>query len=60
MQPRPRGLSPPPDRAERGRDGLDIHLVDLGEPSESQNGASVCMTSTITVHNQPQQRPAVT
>ena len=24
--------------------------------SESQNGASVCMTSTITVHNRPQQR----
>ncbi|MEV6162327.1 hypothetical protein AB0L71_10440 [Streptomyces sp. NPDC052052] len=28
--------------------------------SESQNGASVCMTSTITVHNHPQQRSAHT
>ncbi|GAA2919490.1 hypothetical protein ACFPN0_02585 [Kitasatospora cinereorecta] len=28
--------------------------------SESQNGASVCMTSTITVHGQPEQRTECT
>ncbi|MGW6842945.1 hypothetical protein [Streptomyces sp. NPDC054958] len=28
--------------------------------SDSQNGVSVCMTSTITAHNRPQQRPADT
>ncbi|MET7665925.1 hypothetical protein ABZS99_45625 [Streptomyces sp. NPDC005463] len=32
----------------------------LSNTSESQNGASVCMTSTITVHNGPQQRWADT
>ncbi|MFD6466774.1 hypothetical protein ACWC98_25405 [Streptomyces goshikiensis] len=48
------------DRAERSRNRLDIHIVDATNTSESQNGASVCMTSTITVPSRPQQQPAGT
>ncbi|MCX5265859.1 hypothetical protein [Streptomyces sp. NBC_00199] len=60
MQPRPPASRHHLDRAERGPNRLDIPIVDPVERSESQNGASVSMTTTITVPRRHQQRRADT
>ncbi|EST18187.1 hypothetical protein [Streptomyces niveus] len=46
------------DRAERGCDRLDIHIVDSVEHQRIPERCTVCVISTITGHNRLQQRVA--